>query len=148
MPKATKCSVTLSNWSSIGFWGGGGANVHLIRAKIVARKGLRGGGGALRGVEVAKASCELDDGCSCKSFWFILPSSGKAINICCLLIMHWTHRKPFSLWYAHVCDPCLHVCKPMCVCVCVSECAWQGCGSSSSSGYCGKQLKEMLSMLG
>lgn len=50
MPKATKCSVTLSNWSSIGFWGGGGANVHLIRAKIVARKGLRGGGGALRGV--------------------------------------------------------------------------------------------------
>lgn len=42
--------------------------MHLIRAKIVARKGLRGGGGALRGVEVAKASCELDDGWSCKSF--------------------------------------------------------------------------------
>jgi len=49
MPRATKCNVTargaaaLGNWSSIRFRGGGGANVHLIRAKIVARMGWRRG---------------------------------------------------------------------------------------------------------
>jgi len=49
MPRATKCNVTargaaaLGNWSSISFRGGGGANVHLIRAKIVARMGWRRG---------------------------------------------------------------------------------------------------------